>query len=156
MASNKLRVFVSRKLYKINKKNSIFTCVYIKHTFYDLLPVLRLSCFSSAHSYFSVDLILLSTCALLARKIWNYVMYKIFLWNCAVGIKAICATQDSTCFFSSVHWACISWKTLCPSTAWEGMVKNSENFNSSEWHWNFFKVCNVFGPYLTCLKLANS
>ena len=47
----------------------IFTCVCIIRTVYNLLPVVRLPYFSSAYSYFSVDMILLSTWAQLARKI---------------------------------------------------------------------------------------
>jgi len=113
-------------------------CVCIIHTVYDLLLVLRLSYFSNVYSYFSVDLILLSTCTLLARKIWNYVMYKIFLWNCAVGIKAIFATRHSKCFSPLSTGLSPAGKLSVHLQHEGGMAKNSEIFSSSEWHWNFF------------------
>lgn len=144
LASNKLRIFVSRKMYKIKKK-LIHTCVHYTRS----LRSVAISTF-----------VLLLKCPFILPCRFDLVEYSrtarqedMGLCNVQdIPLKFCCRNKSHLCdspfnmFFSSVHWACISWKTLCPSTAWVGMAKNSEIFNSSGWHGNFFYF--KFATYL--------
>jgi len=60
-----------------------------------------------------------------------------------IPLKLCCRNKSHLCdpafkmFFSSVHWSCTSWKTVCPSTAWGGNGEELWNLQQF-WHWNLF------------------